>query len=353
MMRIRPFGMALAAAALFGAATPFSKALLVDLSPFQLSGLLYLGAAAGVLPMAIRGGGLLRPWAIDARTQRLLLGAVFFGGIAGPVLMLFGLRMAAAASVALWLNLEAVATALLGVWVFRDHLGRNGWIGAAGILLAAVLLSGGEGAAGWQAGLLVAGACLCWGLDNHLTALIDGITPAQSTFWKGVVAGTANLAVGLLAEPFGASLAQIGGALSVGLFSYGISIALYITAAQQLGATRSQLLFSTAPYFAIALSVLWLGESISAVQAMAALLVGASVALLTVEWHSHEHGHVALEHEHWHSHADDHHDHIHDSPSAGAVGTHSHRHRHRSLYHTHHHWPDLHHRHEHSKSDGM
>ncbi|MCB0137808.1 MAG: DMT family transporter, partial [Caldilineaceae bacterium] len=176
MMRIRPFLLALAAAALFGAATPFSKSLLADLSPFQLSGLLYLGAAAGVLPIALRGRGLLRPWAMDTRTRRLLLGAVIFGGIVGPVLMLFGLRMAAAASVALWLNLEAVATALLGVWVFRDHLGRNGWIGAAGILLASVLLSWGQGAAGWQAGLLVAGACVCWGLDNHMTALIDGIT---------------------------------------------------------------------------------------------------------------------------------------------------------------------------------
>jgi len=346
-MRVRPFLMALAAAALFGAATPFSKVLLDDLSPFQLSGLLYLGAAAGVLPMVMRRGGLLRPWAMDVRTQRLLLGAVIFGGIVGPVLMLLGLRMAAAASVALWLNLEAVATALLGVWVFRDHLGRNGWIGAAGILLASAMLSGGQGAAGWQAGLLVAGACLCWGLDNHLTALIDGITPAQSTFWKGLVAGAANLAVGLWVEPFGASPAQIGGALVVGLFSYGFSIVFYITAAQQLGATRSQLLFSTAPYFAIALSVFWLGESIGAVQAVAALVVGVSIILLTVEWHSHGHDHVALEHEHWHSHADDHHDHGHESLPVDAVDSHSHRHRHRPLFHAHHHWPDLHHRHGH------
>ncbi len=349
-MRVRPFLLALAAAALFGAATPFSKSLLADLSPFQLSGLLYLGAAAGVLPIVLRGRGLLRPWTMDTRTQRLLLGAVVFGGIGGPVLMLFGLRMAAAASVALWLNLEAVATALLGVWVFRDHLGRNGWIGAAGILLASVLLSVGQGVAGWQAGLLVAGACLCWGLDNHLTALIDGITPAQSTFWKGLVAGTVNLAVGLLVEPFGAGIAQIGGALLVGLFSYGFSIVFYITAAQQLGATRSQLIFSSAPYFAIALSVLWLGESISAVQVVAALLVGVSIVLLTVEWHSHDHDHVALEHEHWHSHADHHHDHGHDGSSAGEAASHSHRHRHRPLHHAHHHWPDLHHRHEHGQA---
>jgi len=54
---------------------------------------------------------------MDARTRRLLLGAVFFGGMPGPVLLLFGLKLAAA-SVSRWLNLEAVATALPGFFVF-------------------------------------------------------------------------------------------------------------------------------------------------------------------------------------------------------------------------------------------
>ncbi|MFO7634459.1 MAG: DMT family transporter [Caldilinea sp.] len=347
-MILRPFILALAAAALFGAATPLSKHLLTELGPFQLSGLLYLGAAAGVLPVTLRRRPIQPPWRMEAHTQRLLLGAIFFGGIVGPVLLLFGLQLAAAASIALWLNLEAVATALLGVWLFRDHLGRNGWIGAAGILLSAIILSWGEGAAGWQAGLLVAGACLCWGLDNHLTALIDGISPAQSTLWKGLVAGSVNLAVGLAVEPFGAGITSGVAALLVGVFAYGISIVFYIAAAQQLGATRSQLIFSASPYFAIALSVFWLGEAISAVQVVAAILVGVSVVLLTVEWHSHDHGHVALEHEHWHDHADEHHAHQHDDDVIlSSRSSHAHRHRHAPLRHAHHHWPDLHHRHEH------
>ena len=347
-MTLRPFLLALAAAALFGAATPLSKYLLADLGPFQLSGLLYLGAAAGVMPMVIHRRLRQPPWRMEARTQRLLLGAITLGGILGPVLLLFGLRLAAAASVALWLNLEAVATALLGVWLFRDHLGRNGWIGAAGILVAALILGWGQDAAGWQAGLLVAGACLCWGFDNHFTALIDGISPEQSTLWKGLVAGTVNLAVGLMVEPVNAGMLTAGGALLVGVFAYGVSIVLYIMAAQQLGATRSQLVFSTAPYFAMALAVLWLGESISLVQVASAILVGVSVVLLTVEWHSHEHAHAALEHEHWHDHADAHHPHQHAEESGMAGrGAHAHRHQHIPLRHIHRHWPDLHHRHEH------
>ncbi len=43
-------------AALFGAATPASKILLEDFSPFQLAGLLYLGGILGVLGLYPRTG---------------------------------------------------------------------------------------------------------------------------------------------------------------------------------------------------------------------------------------------------------------------------------------------------------
>jgi len=44
----------LASAFLFGAATPASKALLAGIQPQALAGLLYLGAALGVLPVVIK-----------------------------------------------------------------------------------------------------------------------------------------------------------------------------------------------------------------------------------------------------------------------------------------------------------
>ncbi|MGL4650790.1 MAG: DMT family transporter, partial [Caldilineaceae bacterium] len=209
LRRSLPWLMALGAAALFGSATPLSKALLETLPPVQMAGLLYLGAALGVLPLLFRrprtaDGGraptrrLRLPWQMDRVTQRRLAGAVLFGGVLGPILLMLGLQLAAAGSVSLWLNLEAVATALLGFFLFRDRLDRLGWLGAAGIVAASLLLSWGEGAAGLRAGLLVALACLCWGADNHLTALIDGISPAESTFWKGTVAGSVSLGAALL-----------------------------------------------------------------------------------------------------------------------------------------------------------
>lgn len=100
------------------------------------------------------------------------------------MLLLFGLRLTLASAVSLLLNLEMVATAVLGAALFREHLGPSGWLGVAGVAAAGAILAGGGGWPGILAALLVAAACVCWGLDNHLTALIDGITPARSTLVK-------------------------------------------------------------------------------------------------------------------------------------------------------------------------
>jgi drug/metabolite transporter (DMT)-like permease len=358
-----PVILALVAAALFGAATPASKLLLGDLSVFQLAGFLYLGAALGVAVVLLRQqfwptglsaeshGAERTPFVQSPlemnRANRLRLGgAVFFGGILGPVLLLFGLKLASAASVSLWLNWELVATAILGRFFFRDHLGRFGWIGVVGVTLSGALLGLHEGIAGLWSGLLVAGACLCWGIDNHLTALIDGITPTQSTFWKGLVAGSANLLIGVIVAPLDAAMSDISIALLIGVFSYGASIALYITAAQGIGATRAQMFFASAPFFGVALSAVILQETISTLQAASALLLTLSLTLLFRDQHGHFHRHKYFAHQHSHRHNDGHHDHPH--PGMPSNKRHSHWHEHTPIAHSHPHWPDLHHRHRHT-----
>lgn len=336
---------ALLAAILFGAATPASKVLLSGLNSFQLAGLLYLGAAIGVTPAAFCGGRIRFPGRADRRNRMALLGAVVAGGIFGPVLLLFGLRLAEAASVSLWLNFEVAATALLGVLVFRDHLELPGWAGVACTFAGAAVLSFGGGSAGLAAASLVLAACVFWGLDNHLTALIDSITPAESTFWKGLVAGGVNLSIGLAIGGGITSLSVVAAALVVGAFAYGASIVLYITSAHALGSTRAQIVFSSAPFFGMFLSVLFLGESLTPVYLWSGLLFAAGIGLLSIERHSHIHEHKAIEHEHEHAHEDGHHDQNHiDVPHSPL---HAHRHAHVAVKHNHPHVPDLHHRHGH------
>ena len=343
------YGLALAllSALLFGASTPASKLLLVDLEPFQLAGLLYLGAAMGMAPIFVVERRRGTATSFDRANRLRLGGAVLFGGVLGPVLLLFGLRLSSAGAVSLLLNLEMVATAVLGAALFREHLGRAGWLGVGGVVMAGVLLSGGGGQAGIVGAACVAGACLCWGLDNHLTALIDGITPARSTLVKGLVAGTTNLAVGLSMAPMSASLPVLAAALCVGGLSYGLSISLYIASAQDLGATRAQGVFAAAPFIGAGLSFTLLGEAFGIVEDLACLLLVASLPALMLSQHSHVHEHEALEHVHSHRHDDGHHDHEH--PGVDPAVRHSHLHRHEGVVHAHLHWPDIHHRHDHSE----
>src|SRR5262245_49093002 len=101
--RTAPVLVALTSAALFGSATPASKLLLAELPPFQLAGLLYLGAAFTMLPWMIRQPHV-RLAQLDRSNRRRLLGAVVAGGLIGPVLVLAGLRLAPASSVSLLLN---------------------------------------------------------------------------------------------------------------------------------------------------------------------------------------------------------------------------------------------------------
>jgi drug/metabolite transporter (DMT)-like permease len=340
-----PLLLALLSALLFGASTPASKLLLGSLEPFQLAGLLYLGAALAMLPVAAlqhRRGTRFR---LDGANAVRLGGAVLFGGVLGPVLLLVALRLTFAGSVSLLLNLEMVATAVLGAWLFREHLGRTGWAGVGCAVAAGAILAGGGGWPGLVAALLVAAACVCWGVDNQLTASIDGITPAQATLVKGAVAGATNLAIGLAAAPLHAPAAVVATALGVGALSYGVSIALYVASAQELGATRAQAIFASAPFVGAALSFAWLGEPVGSAHALAAVLLIASVAALLSSRHGHAHVHEALVHVHSHRHDDGHHLHTHPELPPGV--RHSHAHSHARLAHAHPHWPDLHHRHEH------
>jgi drug/metabolite transporter (DMT)-like permease len=338
----------LAAAFLFGAATPASKALLEGIHPLSLAGLLYLGAALGVLPVAIRKETFRWPWRAGRRTIWLLTGAIVLGGILGPLLLLLALKAAHAGSVSLWLNLEFVATVMLGHFLFREHLTLRGWIAAGGTLIAAVLLIGGKGGGGIVPAALITLGCICWGFDNHFTALIDGISPAQTTMWKGVVAGSVNLSLGgTVAGATGQPLAVLMAVL-VGVLSYGFSITLYVIAAQGLGAIRSQMIFSAAPFFGLLLSVTVLGEAFTGVQAMAAGLMAVSLVLVFSEKHVHRHRHTAIAHQHVHRHDDAHHDHKHAGRPVAT--SHSHWHEHEPDDHSHEHWPDLHHRHDHQEN---
>lgn len=336
----------LVAALLFGAATPLSKELVADIAPQMLAGLLYLGAF-----LAVGAAVLARPKTREARLQRHdavpLLGLILTGGVLAPVLLLVGLERIQGTTASLLLNLEGVATLLLGVMIFREHLSRRSAVGAAVVFCGAALLAVGPGGGHVDAvGVVcVALACLCWGIDNNLTQGLMLRDPFRVVAVKAGAAATVNLA---LAFAFGGAVPSrdlLLAALVLGCVAYGVSIVLDAYALRFLGAARESIVFATAPPLGALLSVVLLGEHLGVGEIAAGAAMALGVALVATERHAHWHVHEPLEHEHLHAH-DEHHAHGHTAPVA-AGASHSHRHRHSPVEHAHEHVSDSHHRHVH------
>jgi drug/metabolite transporter (DMT)-like permease len=337
-------GAALAAALLFGASTPLAKLLLGEASPWLLAGLLYLGSGLGLGLTLLAGKQRLQKL---ARGEALALaGAIAAGGIAGPLLLMWGLARIPASAAALLLNAEAVFTALIAWFVFRENFDRRIALGMLLIVAGAAVLSGFSPATSLMPALAVLAACLAWGIDNNLTRKVSLADARQVAMLKGLVAGATNTALALAAGASLPRLPALGSAFLVGWLGYGVSLALFVVALRELGAARTGAYFSTAPFAGALFAVLLLGEPLTVSLVLAGALMAAGVWLHVSERHEHEHTHEPMEHTHEHVH-DEHHQHAHELPVAPGT-RHTHPHRHERLTHTHAHYPDAHHRHEHS-----
>ena len=340
--------LALASAVLFGASTPFARLLLGSVDPWLMAGLLYVGAGLGLALFHVSRGALQLPVA-EAPLRRSdipwLAAVILSGGIAGPLLLMLGLAHTNAAEASLLLNLEGLATMAIAWVVFRENVDRRLLIGAFAILAGAVLLSWRGAAALEWSGMLIAGACVCWGIDNNLTRKLSSSDPVQIATLKGLVAGAVNLTLALWHGAPLPSAGLIAAAGSLGLLGYGVSLVLFVLGLRYLGTARTGAYFSLAPFVGAIIAVALLGETLSVRLVIAGGLMGLGLWLHLAEQHEHEHRHEPIEHEHRHRH-DAHHQHEHaaiDPPG----DPHTHWHKHARLVHRHPHYPDLHHRHGH------
>ena len=328
------------AAVLFGVSAPLAGELAGDLGPFTLAGLLYVGAAIAVLPVV---GRVAPSRSTVRRAAPRLTVAVVLGGAIGPLLLACGLGYVSGATASLLLNLELVFTTIVAAVVFHEHIGRRVATGTALVVVAGMVLAwSGSAELRWGA-LLIAGACLCWAIDNSVTAALDDLAPAHITLAKGVVAGGANLVIGLLVEGVPAATPACW-ALLVGAFGYGVSITLWVAGARDLGAARAQLVFATAPFVGAVVAWTFLAEPVTGREVVSVVIAAVGVSFVLGSGHLHPHRHDPVEHDHEHAHDDGHHDHVHPDDDAGR---HHHPHAHRPLVHQHPHVPDIHHRHDH------
>src|SRR5271166_5459246 len=281
--------LAILSAALFGASTPLAKIMLAGVDPWMMAGLLYLGAGIGLAAVHLSRNALRLP-PIEAPLRRSdvpwLAAVIVAGGILGPVFLMFGLARTDTAGASLLLNLEGLATMGIAWLVFRENVDRRLLLGAFAILAGAALLSWqGRGVSLNAGALLIAGACLAWGLDNNLTRKLSSADPLQIAMLKGLAAGAANAAIALTR---GASLPALdiaGAAAIVGFFGVGVSLTLFVLALRHLGTARTGAYFSLAPFIGALLALTLLDEPLTIRLIMAGSLMAVGLWLHLTERH--------------------------------------------------------------------
>ncbi|HXJ79043.1 MAG TPA: DMT family transporter [Candidatus Methylomirabilis sp.] len=328
-------GPALLAAVLFGASTPLAKLLLRGMDPWMLAGVLYLGSGLGLeaLRIVTAAGSRSR---IEPRTWLRLGAAIVAGGVVAPVLLMTGLARSQASTAALLLNLEGVFTVLLARFVLREHVSRRITVGMASIVAGGVALTvGGHAmAGGWLGPAAIAAACLGWAIDSNLTRQVSAMDPVSLAMFKGGAAGATNVVIARWlgsAWPGPGTLAAAG---LVGFLGYGISLVLFVVALRGIGVARTAAYFSLVPFFGSAIAVLLLRDPITPSLVVAGVLMAMGLWLNLTEYHEHVHEHFELPQE-----------------SGRASGHEPQPPRDRRdrepVWHSHPHYPDIHHRHDH------
>ncbi len=283
-----------------------------------------------------------------------LIGVTIFGGLLAPVTLIFSLPGTAAATAALLLNFEAVATTLLAAAVFGEWVSRRVWVALGCITAACILLTrdpaGGLGLSLPALGILL--TCLFWGIDNNLGQRLSAKDPLQVISVKGIGAGTATLLIAIAAGEHLPDPATAAAGMAVGFLCYGgLTSILFLLALRGIGAARAGSLLAVSPFFGVLFSLFLFAELPAGAFFIALPVMAIGAWLLITEEHSHPHRHEATVHEHRHRHDDLHHDHTHAAgdPPVNGTGEHSHPHAHAEIVHEHPHQPDIHHRHAHRR----
>jgi len=270
---------------LFGTATPLLKILVDGMAPLILITFLAFGSGAGILCWGIMRG--LRPTVnlrpANRKEHWLLAGTVIVGGFIAPVTQCFALTVTPAATAALLLNFEIVATVLLAFWVFHEPTDKR-------IAFALVLIFAGSIVLGWNGesvlgislgalGIILSG--FFWGVDNNCMAHITAYSPELIGLSKVIFGGSiAAVLVLVLGEPLpGISLIVL--ALLTGFFSFGFGLILFIVALRDMGAARAGAIYSAAPFIGCIASLFIFSDALGS-QFWLALPLFAAGALIVI-----------------------------------------------------------------------
>jgi drug/metabolite transporter (DMT)-like permease len=270
---------------LWGASFPAAKLALEDLSVLAL---MTWTRVLGLVTLLVLLPWMLRSQAVYSGNYRALLapglglGALLF---AGHTLQILGLRFTTATNAGFITGLYVVLTPLLGALLFREVAGRAVWVtvtlsvGGLGLLSTSSLTSFSP----HPGDLLVLLGAAAWA--GHVVAL-GRLAPRYPTLPLAVaqLAG-ATLLHSAATIPVGFQAATAVSVLPLlvvtGVLGTGIAYTLQIVAQRELSAARTAVILSGESVVAALLSIVWIGERLSAHQWLGAALILAAIVLST------------------------------------------------------------------------
>ncbi len=277
---------ALTTALCFGLSVPLSKLLLDEIEPWMLAGILYLGGGLGLLPIYyLRNLRSLPKNSLRQKDWGWLGASILAGGVTAPVLLTIGLTTTSATVGSLLLNFEGVFTALLAWTVFKEPWRSQVFLGIVAITSGGIVLSYTEHinvGLSWGA-LAILGTCGAWAMDSNLTNKIATRDPFQIALLKSGIAGLINVAIAFSLGQTPPPLHTLLGALAIGFISSGLTYVCFVQALRQLGAAQTGAYFALSPFVGATISVLFLGEQITQVLVISAILMAVGVGLCLQE----------------------------------------------------------------------
>ncbi len=280
------FAAAYGAVVLWGATPMVTKVAVGAIDPLAVGILRTVVATVAALPLLVLGG--LRPPA--SRAGRLHLAVSALGGfVAFPLLFSLGLKLTTAGHGALLLGILPVLTGLIAAPLERRAPGARWWAGCAVALVGTALLVGerfglaaGEGSVSGNLLVLAAALAAAAGYVTGARAARESGTWAVTLY--GLVLGSLAL---LPVVPFVLSPAELAAApgaawASVAYLALASSIVAYAAwywALGHGGIGRTGLAQFVQPVVGLVLAVVILGEALTWVMGLAAVLILAGVRL--------------------------------------------------------------------------
>jgi drug/metabolite transporter (DMT)-like permease len=275
------------AAALFGSVFSLAKVPLATIDPLALTAIIYTISGLALIPFARASFTFERKF-----DYIYVIIVTIFGGIAAPVLLMYGLQQTAASTAAILTNGEIVFTLALSSLFFGEK--PHGPVGLFAVVLVVIglVIATTEDLTALESilelnpgNIMILASMLMWAIDNNVSRRLTlKVSPAKIAMVKSLAGGLILLAIAL-AMGKGDSIASIKLdmwmlIIIMSISGFGGALLLFLEGIKRIGTVKTMSMFSMTPVFGIVIAALALGESITVFQGIATGLIIIGIILI-------------------------------------------------------------------------